>query len=99
MIVTKSASQAVLGKGAQQCEKFVEIYPVLFPKESITRKMHVLICILPIYIRHGSVYKFMKIEQNLKICTVFLMDWREDLKVFVQNNTDIFQCYKNMKIE
>ena len=64
MIATKSASQAVLEKGAQQCEKFGEIYPVLFPKESITRKMHVLICILPIYIRLGSVYKFMKIEQK-----------------------------------
>ena len=59
-----SASQAVFEKGAQQCEKFGEIYPVLFPKESITRKMHVLICILQIYIRLGSVYKYMKILQT-----------------------------------
>ena len=40
----------------------VELYPVLFPEETITRKQHVLTFVFPKYIRVGSVYMTLKIE-------------------------------------
>ena len=47
------------------CEKFTEVFPVLFPSNHITRKMHVLSIVAPKQIREqGSVYRMMKIEQQ-----------------------------------
>ena len=39
-------------------------YPVNFPFHNITRKMHVLSCVMPKFVRQGTVYKFLKIEQK-----------------------------------
>ena len=40
--------------------------PFMFPEENLTRKQHVLSFVLPKYIREGSCYKFMKIEQMME---------------------------------
>ena len=62
---TKNSSKAQLEQTAKVCEKFTEAFPVLFPSNNITRKMHVLSIIAPKQIREqGSVYKMMKIEQQ-----------------------------------
>ena len=62
---TKNSSKAKLEETAKVCEKFTEAFPVLFPSNNITRKMHVLSIIAPKQIREqGSVYKMMKIEQQ-----------------------------------
>ena len=37
-ISTKNATQDELEEGARNCELFGEIYPVLFPEETISRK-------------------------------------------------------------
>ena len=62
-ISTKNATQDELEEGARNCEMFGEIYPVLFPEETITRKQHVFTWVFPKSIREGSVYMTMKIEQ------------------------------------
>ena len=52
---------------AQICEKFTEVYAVLFPLNHITRKIHVLSIVAPRKIREqGAVYRMMKIEQQGK---------------------------------
>ena len=61
-ISKKNASQVELEEGAKNCEVFGELFPVLFPQESITRKQHVLTFVFPKYIRDGSVYMTLKIE-------------------------------------
>ena len=62
---TKFATKDQLEETAQLCEKFTEIFPVLFPMNHITRKMHVLSIVAPRQIREqGCVYKMMKIEQQ-----------------------------------
>ena len=48
---TKFATKAQLEETAQLCEKFTEIFPVLFPMNHITRKMHVLSIVTPRQIR------------------------------------------------
>ena len=61
---TKNATKVQLEETASTCEKFTEIFPVIFPGTHITRKMHVLSIVAPMQIREqGSVYKMLKIEQ------------------------------------
>ena len=48
------------------CQKIfrTKTYPVNFPFHYITRKMHVLSCVMPKFVRQGTTYKFLKIEQK-----------------------------------
>ena len=46
-----------------QVDRFGELYPVLFPDQTISRKQHVIIFVLPKFLLKGTCYKFMKIEQ------------------------------------
>ena len=62
LISKKNASKEELEIGAKNCEKFGEIYPVLFPNETITRKQHVYCFVFPGYIREGYIYRYLKIE-------------------------------------
>ena len=60
----KNPTKEQLEETASTCEKFTEIFPVLFPTTHITRKMHVLSIVAPMQIREqGCVYKMLKIEQ------------------------------------
>ena len=60
----KNATKDQLEETANTCEKFTEVFPVLFPTTHITRKMHVLSIVAPMQIREqGCVYKMLKIEQ------------------------------------
>ena len=61
---TKNTVKEELEKGAKQCELFGKLYPVLFPKETISRKQHVLIVVLPKFLRQGIMYRFLKVEQK-----------------------------------
>ena len=62
---TKNATKAQLEETAQIYAKFTEVFPMLFPSNHITRKMHVLSIVAPKQIREqGAVYKMMKIEQK-----------------------------------
>ena len=61
----KNATKGELEETAKICEKFTEVFPMLFPSNHITRKMHVLSIVAPKQIREqGAVYKMMKIEQQ-----------------------------------
>ena len=44
---------------ARECEKWCEVFPVLFPKRSLTRKMIEMSLVMPKFIREQS------FEQNL----------------------------------
>ena len=60
----QNATTEELEETAQTCEKFTEIFPVLFPQTNITRKMHCFSIIAPRQIREQRcVYKMLKIEQ------------------------------------
>ena len=49
---------------ANEMSKFTEIFPILFPGENITRKMHVFSLILPIFVRTFKMtHKLLKLEQ------------------------------------
>ena len=63
VISTKNATTEDLDFGAKKCENFGKLFPVLFPNENITRKHHVLIWTLPKYLKKGTCYRMMKIEQ------------------------------------
>ena len=53
-----------LEKTAVECAKFTNIFPVLFPEENITRKMHVLSIVAPKQIKEQKLaYKMFKVEQ------------------------------------
>ena len=56
VLSTENLTKEELEEGAYYCEKYGEVYPPKFPTESISRKQHVLIVVLPRYIREGSVY-------------------------------------------
>ena len=45
---------------------FAKEFPVLFPNENLTRKQHVLSLILPKYLRQGTCYRMMKVEQMME---------------------------------
>ena len=64
IVSMKNPSTEQLEEGAGLCELICELFPVFFPKENITRKMHVLSFVLPSNLREGTVYKFLKIEQK-----------------------------------
>ena len=64
IISKKNSSKEELEDGAKHCELFCEKYPVNFPFHNITRKMHVLSCVMPKFVRQGIFYKFLKIEQK-----------------------------------
>ena len=54
----KNATKDQLEETARICEQFTEVFPVLFPQNHITRKMHVLSIVAPMQIRQqGIVYK------------------------------------------
>lgn len=61
-ISKKNATKSELEMGAKYCELFGEIYPVLFPEQTITRKQHVFCFVFPDYLRSGYMYKILKIE-------------------------------------
>ena len=62
---TKNATKEQLEETAKICEQFTEVYPLLFPQNNITRKMHCLSIVAPKQIREqGAVYKMLKIEQQ-----------------------------------
>ena len=63
---TKSSPED-LEFGASQSEKFCAVYPINFPTESITRKMHVLSFVIPRHIRSGSAYDVIRDWVNLAI--------------------------------
>ena len=65
-IKTKNASNDELEAGAKEAEMYGHDFPILFPNETLSRKQHVLCFILPKYIREGTCYKFMKIEQKME---------------------------------
>ena len=48
-ICTKDASKEVLDNAAKECIKFGENFPVMFPEETISRKQHVFVFVLPIF--------------------------------------------------
>ena len=60
----KNPKQEDLETGAAQCELFCEIFPMKFPNHTISRKMHVLSCVVPHYVRQGVVFRYLKIEQK-----------------------------------
>ena len=63
----KNATKEQLEETARTCEKFIEIFPVLFPYTHITHKMHVLSIVAPVQIRRqGSVYKMLKYFKMLR---------------------------------
>ena len=64
IISNRNPSPEDLEFGASQSEKFCAVYPINFPSESITRKMHVLSFVIPRHIRSGSAYRYLKIEQK-----------------------------------
>ena len=64
IVSKKNATIEELETGAMNCELFCERFSVLFPSQNITRKMHVLSCVLPRYVREGNVYKYLKILQK-----------------------------------
>ena len=64
IISKRNPSPEDLEFGASQSEKFCAVYPINFPTESITRKMHVLSFVIPRHIRSGSAYRYLKIEQK-----------------------------------
>ena len=45
-------------------KKICEVFPLNFPSNPLTQKMHVASFVLPKCIREGTVYKFLKIEQK-----------------------------------
>ena len=47
---TPSPTQEQAENGAQLCESFGEFYPVYFPKNNLTRKMHSLSYVFPRFI-------------------------------------------------
>ena len=57
-IVSKSnPTKDDLEFGANKAEQFWERFPINFPTENITQKMHILSYILPKYILEGSTYR------------------------------------------
>ena len=63
-IATPNANREQIEDAAIKCEKFTTAFPILFPQNNITRKMHALSIILPRQIRKdGIFYKMLKIEQ------------------------------------
>ena len=62
---TPSPTQKQAKNGAQLCESFGEFYPVYFPKNNLTRKMHSLSYVFPRFIREQNIcYKMLKLEQE-----------------------------------
>ena len=50
---------------AKEMAKFTEVFPVIFPKENITRKMHCFSLVLPIFVRkYKMTHKMLKLEQQ-----------------------------------
>ena len=63
-LATKNATPRQTEETAQLCEKFTKVFPILYPNESITRKMHVLSIVAPKQIRKFKCYyKMLKMEQ------------------------------------
>ena len=63
-ICTPNANREQIEDAATKCEKFTAAFPMLFPQNNITRKMHALSIVLPRQIRKdGIFYKMLKIEQ------------------------------------
>ena len=63
-ICTPNAKKEQIEDAATKCEKFTAAFPMLFPQNNITRKMHALSIVLPRQIRKdGIFYKMLKIEQ------------------------------------
>ena len=51
--------------GAKECEKFTELFPVLFPNKSLTLKMVAMSLVLPRFIREQRlVNKMLRLEQE-----------------------------------
>ena len=62
---TPSPTKEQAEKGAQLCESFGEFYPVFFPENNLTRKMHSLSYVFPRFIREQNIcYKMLKLEQE-----------------------------------
>ena len=50
---------------ATSCEKYCEIFLVLFPHINMTPKMNILSCVMPKHIREQKIYyKMLKVEQE-----------------------------------
>ena len=76
-----------LAHGASLCKDLGHIFPINFPLETITRKQHVIIVVLPKFILEGSCYKFSKIEQM-----------SENLHCQFNDLERTFACYKNKSL-
>ena len=63
-VSTPNANREQIEEAARKCEKFTVAFPMLFPHNHITRKMHSLSIVLPRQIRKDALfYKKLKIEQ------------------------------------
>ena len=62
---TKNASAKFHDRTAEICQSFTKMFPILFPDQSITRKMHVLSIVAPKQIRGQKlVYKILKFVER-----------------------------------
>ena len=62
---TKNASAKFHDRTAEICQSFTKMFPILFPDQSITCKMHVLSIVAPKQIREQKlVYKILKFVER-----------------------------------
>ena len=93
-VSTKNASKDVLEKGAKECIKLGESFPVLFPSESITRKQHVVTFVLPKFLRSGTCYKFLKIEQMCEYLHCLYNGYESSRKNIKYRGRRFFRCIR-----
>ena len=63
---TKYPTEQETEEAAKVCEEYMEIFPVLFPKQNLTRKQYIISMIYPIFIRKeplGAMNKFLTLEE------------------------------------
>ena len=78
---------------AQACEKFTEIFLVLFSENHLTRKMHVLGIVAPMQIRTQEiVYKMLKVEKAGEVLDKKL----NDLDTQFNNEKDLSERFFKM---
>ena len=95
--MTKNPSKECLEFGAKQCEKFGKLFSVLFPDENITRKQHVFCVVLPKFLRKGTCYRMMKIEQMAEFLHCIYNSLESDRKNQKNRAKRFFGAFKHTR--